>query len=298
MNCRKFRVESNVIKLLFFTIATSFISYSQETTNDEEIDSLLDELFFNDEQLVDDLLNSIHQYDFLYTNTTFNSNTFFAGRDSGIDQKNLIPQISYYSSSGFNASVSSVYYEQQNPNWDFVSLSGGYGNTIGKTRKFHYNISYSRFFYSDGFDAFNNSIDATIGVRNTNRILGMVIVGSYLFGTRQSIQISSRIYGNLTLSKQTNHAFKFRPQIHFLFAEQAITFMVPPRIGVPPILVTTEAFGLLNTQIYLPVSFTTSSWDIELGWNLNLPRPIENEGNLNMTNFFSLTVGYLINLRK
>lgn len=295
---RKFRIELNVIKLLLFTIATSFISYGQEKEEDQNIDSLLDELFFSDKEFVDDLLNSINQYDFIYTNLTYSSNTFFAGRDSGTDQLNLIPQISYYSSSGFNASVSSAYYEAQDPNWDFVSLTAGYSNTLGKKRSFHYNFGYSRFFYSDGWDDFNNSVDVLLGVRNSKRTFGGLISASYLFGTDQSVQLSSRIYGNITLTRQSGFALKLRPQINLLVAEQAVLFLIPPRNGNPPRIGTTEEFGLLNTQLSLPISFTSSSWDIELGWNLNLPKPIKNEGTLNTTHFFSLSVGYLLDLRK
>jgi hypothetical protein len=286
-----------MIKLLLFTIATSLVSYGQEA-DDQEIDSLLDELFFGDEQLVDDIMNAFTEYNFIYASTTFSSNTFFAGRDSGVDQINIAPQISYFNSSGFNAAISSVYFEQQNPNWDFVSLTAGYGNTIGKKENFHYNVSYSRFFFSDGFDDFNNSIDAFIGVRNKQRTFGAIFSASFLFGSEQSVQLSSRIYGNFLLGRvSSGYAFKFRPQLNFLIAEQAVSFLPPPRPGGPPPLpVTNEEFTLLNTQLNIPISYTTSTWDIELGWNLNIPSAILGEGNLDSTNFFSLTVGYLFDL--
>lgn len=294
----KFRVELNVIKLLLFTIATSFVSYGQEKTEEDVLDGLLDELFFNDKEFVDDLLSSINEYDFLYASATYNSNTYFAGRDSGVDQFSFIPQISYYSSSGFNATISSVYYENFDPNWDFVSLSAGYSNTIGKNKTFHYNAGYSRFFYSDGFDSFNNSIDLMLGARTGNRNLGIIFTGSYLFGTDHSVQLSSRLYGNFTLTRQSNYAIKFKPQVNFLLAEQAISFETLPRNGNPPTLIVTEEFGLLNTQLNFPISFTTSSWDFEVSWNVNLPSPIENEMNLDSTNFFSVSIGYLFDLKK
>ncbi len=294
----KFNVELNVIKLLLFTIATSFVSYGQEN-NEDELDGLLDQLFFNDKEFVDDLLSSINEYDFLYTTATFNSNTFFAGRDSGVDQFSFIPQISYYSSSGFNATITSVYYETQNPHWDFVSISAGYSNTLGKNKTFHYNAGYSRFFYSDDFDDFNNSIDLMFGARNQNRTFGAILAGSYLFGNDQSLQFSSRVYGNITITRQSGFALKFKPQLNFLIAEQAITFVPPPRPGLPPPMpVTIEEFTLLNTQLNLPISFTSSSWDVEFSWNLNLPSAIENERDVDATNFFSVSVGYLFDLRK
>lgn len=298
MSYRKFKVELNVIKLLLFTIATSFVSYGQDTTEDQELDSLLDELFFNDQQMVDDLLNAINEYDFIYTTLSYNSNTFFAGRDSQTDQLNVIPQIAYYSSSGFNAAVTSVYYAKQNPNWDFVGLTAGYGNTLGKSKSFHYNIGYSRFFYSDGFDDFNNSVDLTFGLRNKERTFGGIVAASYLFGTDQSVQLSSRIYGNLTLTREVKYAIKFRPQVNFLVAEQVITRVLPPRNGNPGTLVTDQSFDLLNTQLSFPVSYTSGTWDVELGWSINFPNSIAGEGSLDSTNFFTLTVGYLFDLTK
>ncbi len=292
------KIKWNSIKLLLFTIATSFVSYGQETNDSDALDSLLDELFFSDKEFVDDLLNSINQYDLLYTSISLNSNTFFAGRDSGTDQINMIPQVSYYSSSGFNATISSIYFSKQNPNWDFVGTTLGYANTIGVKKNVHYNVSYSRFFYSDGWSAFNNSLDALLGIRNSKRTFGGILSGSYLFGTDQSVQISARVYGNFALSRGLNYALKFRPQINFLVARQASTFILPTRPGQPPRIVTIEEFGLLNSQLSIPISLTTSSWDIEFGWNINLPRPIQSEGTLNSTNFFSLSVGYLFDLRK
>jgi hypothetical protein len=298
MKDRTFGRTLKMIKLLLFTIATSLVSYGQET-DDQEIDSLLDELFFSDAQLVDDLMNAINEYNFIYASTTYSSNTFFAGRDSGVDQFNIAPQISYFNSSGFNAAISSVYFQEQDPNWDFVSLTAGYGNTIGKKKHFHYNVSYSRFFFSDGFDDFNNSIDVFIGVRNKQRTFGGIFSASYLFGTEQSVQLSTRIYGNFSLSRGSEYAIRFRPQLNFLMAEQAISFLSRPRPGgLPPVLITSEEFTLLNTQLNIPISYTTSTWDIELGWNLNVPNAIRGEGNLDSTNFVSLTVGYLFDLGK
>ena len=297
---RQFKVEFTLIKLLIFSLATSFVSYGQELTEDQEIDNLLDEMFFNDKQLVDDLMNAIGDYDFLYSSVTYSSNTFFAGRDSGVDQFNITPQVSYFSSSGFNAALTSVYFQEQDPHWDFIAITGGYGNTIGKSKNLHYNLSYSRFFFSDGFDEFNNSIDVSIGVRNKERNFGVIGAASYLFGSEQSIQLSSRVYGNFALSEGSGYALKFRPQLGFLFAEQAISVVPPPPMpgAPPPPLLTFEEFGLLNTQLSIPISYTTSTWDIELGWNLNLPSPIEGEGDLDTTNFFSLSVGYLFDLSK
>lgn len=291
--------------LLLFSVATFFVSYGQQTDVDNDsLDGLLDDLFFNDQQFVQDLLNSIGQYDLLYTTATLNSNTYFAGRDSGLNQLNVLLQSTYFSSSGFTASIASVYYEKQNPNWDFVSLSLGYNNTIGLTKNTHYSINYSRYFYSDGWNDLNNSVDALIGVRNTKRSIGATLSASYLFGEEQSLQLNSRIYASIDLNKNVANRFRFRPQLTFLFAEQVVNTTLPPPPNPlggpppPPPIVSNEEFGLLNTQIYLPISWSTSALDLEFGWNYNLPRAIGNEPSVDNTNFFTITLGYLLDFSK
>lgn len=294
-----FKKTLKVFGLLLFSIATSFCSYAQEE-NIDDLDGLIDELFFNDQQFLDELLEGDFSYNFLYTSVSYNSNTYFSGRDSGIDQFNMIPQVSYYHSSGFNASISGIYYENFDPAWDFTSVSVGYFNTLGKQKNFVYNLGYTKYFYSDDFDDFTNSIDFSLGVRNKKRTLGSTIAASYLFGSDESYQIVSNTFANFTLKRTPNYAIRLRPSINFIIANQSITFQRPIRTPTGPRLqvFTQDVFDLLNTQITIPVSFSTNSWDFELGYNLNLPKALANETDLSTTGFFNLSIGYMFDLNK
>ena len=285
--------------LLLFSIATSFCSYAQEE-NLDDIDGLIDELFFNDQQFLDELIEGGLTYNFLYTSVSYNTNTFFSGRDSGTDQFNIIPQVSYYHSSGFNASISGIYYQNFAPAWDFTSVSVGYFNTIGKQKNFNYNLGYTHFFYSDDFDDFTNSIDLSVGIRNTKRTLGTTLAASYLFGTDTSLQLVSNSFLNINLKRTSNLALRFRPNISFIIADQTYTFSSIIRSPLGPRIVTVvqEVFDLLNTQLSFPLSLSTKSWDFEIGYHLNLPNAVSNESNLSNTNFFSFSVGYLLDLSK
>ncbi|WP_298780470.1 hypothetical protein [uncultured Polaribacter sp.] len=287
-----------VLGLLLFSIATSFCSYAQEE-NLDDIDGLIDELFFTDQQFVDELIESDNYYNFLYTTVSYNSNTFFSGRSS-IDQFNIIPQISYYHSSGFNASISGIYYENFSPTWDFTSLSLGYYNTLGKKKNIVYNLGYTKYFYNDEFDDFTNSIDLSIGIRNVKRIFGSTISGSYLFGTDNSFQIISNSFVNFTLKKTPDFALRLRPNINFIISNQTISFIgiTEPQLMVEEQVFTQNVFDLLNTQISLPLSITSNSWDFELGYNFNLPNAVASEADLSTTSFFNLSVGYMFDLKK
>ena len=280
--------------LLLVSIATSFCSYGQEK-NDENIDALIDELFFNDQQFVDEILETNFSYNFLYTSVSYNSNTFFSGRDSGTDQFNVIPQISYYHSSGFNASISGIYYQNFAPNWDFTSVSLGYFKPFGASKNWMFNLGYTKYFYSDDFDDFTNSIDVSLGIRNKKRTLGTTLAGSYIFGTDNSYQLVTNSFVSFNLHRTANFALRFRPTISFVVANQTFGKYTLRIINGRRVLVysSTEVFDLLNTQIGFPISFSKKSWDVEIGYYLNLPNAVADETNLSNTSFIGFSVGYL-----
>lgn len=296
---QEIKTTIKVFGLLLFTMATSFCSYAQENT-DDDIDGLLDELFFSDQQFLDELIESDFSYNFLYTSVSYNSNTFFSGRDSGTDQFNVIPQVSYYHSSGFNASISGIYYQNFAPSWDFTSASIGFFNTLGKKKNVTYNLGYTKYFYSDGYDGFTNSLDINLGLRNKKRSIGTSVTASYLFGTEESFQLVSSSFVNFTLKRTPNFALRLRPRLNFIIAKQNITISRIVLVANRRVLRTFnfDVFDLLNTQINIPLSLSTKSWDFELGYNLNLPNTLVNETDLPTTGFFNLSVGYLFDLGK
>lgn len=296
---QEIRTTIKVFGLLLFTIATSFCSYGQED-NLDDIDGLLDELFFNDQQFLNELIESDLSYNFLYTSVSYNSNTFFSGRDSGTDQFNLIPQVSYYHSSGFNASISGIYYQSFAPSWDFTSVSLGYFNTLGKNKTVTYNVGYSKYFYSDGYDGFINSLDVSLGIRNKKRTIGTTISASYLFGTEESYQLISSSFLNFTLKRTSNFALRLRPRLNFIMAKQNITTSRFVLVAGKRVLSTFnfDVFDLLNTQLNFPFSLSTKSWDFEIGYNLNVPNALVNENSLDTTGFLNFSVGYMFDLSK
>lgn len=289
--------EVRILGLLLFSMATPFCLQAQEV-NDGDLDSLIDELFFNEKQFLEQLIESDFSYNFIYSSVSYDSNTFFSGRDSGTDQFNIVPQISYYHSSGFNASISGIYYQNFTPSWDFTSVSLGYFKPFGASKNWLVNIGYTKYFYSDGFDDFTNSIDVSFGIRNKKRTLGTTLAGAYIFGTDNSYQLVSNSFVSFNLHRTANIALRFRPTISFVVANQTYTFLRPIRTPTGPQILTVsqKIFNLLNTQFSLPISMTINSWDFELGYNLNLPNTLANETNLPTTSFLNFSVGYLFNL--
>jgi len=290
---------TKVFGLLLFSMATSFCSYAQEE-NLEDLDSLIDELFFNNQQFLDELIESDFPFNFLYTSVSYNSNTFFSGRNSGADQFNIIPQVSYYHSSGFNASVSGIYYQNFDPNWDFTSVSLGYFKTLGKNKNFHYNIGYTKVFYTDDFDDFTNSLDLSLGIRNKKRTIGTTVSASYLFGSDESYQVVSSSYLNFTLKRAPNFALRLRPNVNFIITKQSIA--VKKVVFIDQQIVTEiinfNIIDLLNTQLSFPLSLSTKSWDFEFGYNFNFPNLVLKESSIPTSSYFNFSIGHLFDLNK
>lgn len=284
------------IGLLLLTVATSLPLYAQEPEEDE-IDQMLDVLFYNEDQLLDDILESTKTYPIIYTNLTYNSNTYLSGRDSGFDQFNIIPQISYYHPSGFNMSVSGIYYQSFDPNWDFTNVSLGYYSWFDKKNLFNYSLGYTRYFYTDGLDTYTNAAEVGLGIKNEKRTLSTSIAASYLFGNDEALQITSSTYGKITLTEQKNFSLKFIPQLNFNIAKQTMAFA--NTIDETTVEYTYyEVFDLFNTQLNLPLRLVSHSWDVELSYNVNFPNPVAIETQLDNTGFVSFSIGYLIDLKK
>lgn len=284
--------------LLLLLVVTPFFSFSQEPEKEDDIDLLLDNLFFNEDKFIDDILLSINQEPFLYTSITFNSNTYFSGRDSGINQYNFIPQISYYHPSGFNVGISGLYYQHFNPNWDFTSVYLGYYRNIGHKELLYFNLGYSHYFYSDGSDTFTNSIDGNIGIRNLKKTLGANLSINYLFGDDTAFQLVPSIYSRISLVKNKNYALKFRPQLNILIAQQTMALEELNNQTNETEFVNYDIFNLLNTELSLPLMLSTKSWNFNIGYNLNFPNPVATESDLETTSYFYISIGYLTYFKK
>jgi len=285
--------------LLILWFSGLFFGFSQEvTTNKDEVNEIIDELFDEDLAL-NQLINSLSNYQLLYVSANYNSDTYFSGRDIGINQYNIRPQITYVNSNGLFASLSGTYYSEFYPKWDVTIASLGYGNTIGKKKLFRYSTSYSRYFYANSEDnVFSNTLNLSLGVHNKNRTIGTLISGDYLFGDDQSFQISSRSYIKISLLKNKKITLNFTPQLIFIAGKQTIELsrFVFENGLISTQNYTSDNFNLYNTQVSLPLQLNVNSFDFELGYNINLPSEVGDETNLKNTSYLNFSVAYLIDL--
>jgi hypothetical protein len=269
---------------------------SQE--KEKEVDLILDELF-NENQILDDMIASFSNFQFLYFSANFNSNTYFSGRDIGIDQFNVSPQITYINSNGIFVGLSGVYYSEFIPNWDVTIATLGFGKNFGKDKKFNYSISYAKYFYAnDDSSIYSNTLTGLFGIQNKNRTLGTKFTTSLLFGDDTSFEISSRSYVAFNLYNDTKTRLKFKPQLNIIAGKQTLELArILEQNGE---LITdyeiNTVFDLINTQLNFPLILSTNSFDFELGYSVNFPNALGDESNLKSTGFLNFSIGYLLNL--
>jgi len=96
-------MKYKLLLLLFLSLILQAELKSQES----DLDSLLDVILFEDEELIS-LLKGKTNFHFLYFRTHFENQSYFSGRDIGIEQYNYSANASYFHSRGFNAGAGSI----------------------------------------------------------------------------------------------------------------------------------------------------------------------------------------------
>jgi hypothetical protein len=286
--------------LLLLVLLASFIP--DVISQEENLDSLLDVILFEDEEMVSLLMGKKH-YQFLYARTHFENRSYFSGRDIGIEQQNYSAQLSYFHSAGISLSVGSVWYSQFNPKLYATSLTAGYSGKFGKSKDYRYRASYNRYFFSemDSIDshAFSNAF--SVGATIDKGLIGTRLDLALLTGEETAGQVSWDLFADITLIKLgTFDRIKFEPEASLFLGKEIMAYY---ELGVPGqdqdySLLEDSEFGLLNISFCFPLMIDYKNLDLEIAYNINLPNSMLSEEKLPMTTYFSISLGYIISLNK
>ncbi|MFT7035777.1 MAG: hypothetical protein ACJA2S_004301 [Cyclobacteriaceae bacterium] len=292
------------MRLLFVLIFFVFTSSSVA----QNIDSLLDEILFEDESLFELMDTKKKNYHFLYLNSGYTGQSTFAGRDLGLDQFNITNQALYFNSKGFNARIYGIWYSELEPNYNVTGVSLGYSYRPKNNKKWRFRSSFDHYFFAqvDGEESSNLTNNISLGLSyKFNKNLSSSFGSSYLLGNEVAPQLSWNIYGRFDLyRKSIFNSITFDPSISFYWSSERVIYQYEqfsPRFPNRTFITEEEqsSFGLMNTRITLPISFNRNKWDFELGYNFVLPTsPLGEDviGSLNNLSYLSISVGYLIDL--
>lgn len=285
--------------ILLSIISLNILAQESELS---ELDSLIDEILVHDDDLnnLHDLIDGTKKYHFLYMNTGFNNKTLFAGREIGDNMYNLSGQLYYFISNGFYLGAAGTWYSQMDPGYQTTAISAGYSN--GKP-KFRYRISYSRYIYSiSDFDPqISNSVN--MGITLKSKKSGTRADYTANFGKSFSSSLSLDLYTKINLVKMNRYdKLTFEPQVSFYYGTDEIeTLVTNGRQGMPgytSYYETNEKFGLLNTEIELPVYFSYKDLLLGISYTYNFTHSLDDVYDYPNTHIFGFTLGYIFTLKK
>ncbi|MGB1080732.1 MAG: hypothetical protein ACPGYI_05200 [Flavobacteriaceae bacterium] len=259
-----------------------------------EADAILDDLFVADSLDILDLFDDLKKQDYLYVTVLYNSKTLFSGRDFGVDQYSAFPSISYIDGNNFFANLSSGYYSGVSPNWDFVTLSGGYSNYINKKKTLMATAVYSYSSYTQDVADLNNQ-RITAGLSYRKKWFRNALTAGYLFGGASSSFVSNNTYVSIDILDTKSFDVSIQPRFGLFWENQTVTELVRIRPRQFE-YVNTDYFQLLNTEFSIPIEVDFGNWDVEIDYTFSAPNALPGEEGLQNSGFISFSVGYLIGL--
>lgn len=307
----------NKMKFIYFLILflpLNALVYSQENIqNDSVLNAALDELLFEGEEDLYELFDTKTNFHFLYFSTSYSNKTYYAGRefqllDESLDTisiANAAFQFYYFISNGFFFGTSVAWYNKMEPALRTSVFTLGYANGLKNHDFLRYRASYNRYIYlSMGTDYVPNfSNKMALGFTLKKKKVGLRFDYSLMTGT-DSIdhQLSLDVYGKLKLfSLGAYDKVQFKPEISTFIGNELIEEDIaegnPNSPFYEPNYIYYNKFGLLNTQIILPLSISYKNFDFELSYTYNLPRTYDPVYFYPNSGFLQFSLGYILRIK-
>lgn len=301
---KRFEVKIKVRKILLrITLLAALMPGSLYlSAQEDKIDALLDSMFFStDDEILLMLADMNRNHNFIYAGMGYDSKTTYAGREIGTDQYNLTGQLFYLNSIGLHLGVSGAWYSQMDPSYRTTILSAGYSNGLGKKKVLRYRASYNRYFYNSDTSDFEAVYtgSANAGITLKAGPVGARINYSLLMGKEYGSQASADVFGNFTLFKIGRKTkFRLLPEISFYFGSEAVEYERNSHLedgfqspgGEEYIF--EDKFGLMNTQLSLPLEISIGDFDVEIAYIYNINRSLDPDYMFDNVPMISFSVGY------
>ncbi len=268
----------------------------------DKLDSLLTDVLGEDYALIYDK-EYIPTFHTLYTGMSSSCKTLYAGREIGDNMFNMHGYVYYFSSKGFFIGASGSWYSEFDPRYSHTLLSVGINKFFGKKNNFIFKTYYSQYFqYKPDPDVaydFNNTIN--VGISYRNKWIGTRISSNLLFGHDIGFNVSLGIFSRIPVIRFGKYnKIQLEPEISAYIASETIEYVnsgsVNSQLPDSQPINTTDVYGLLNTQLYLPACFYIGNFNFELSWSVNLPRSQDETITYPVSSFFSIFLGYIFPL--
>jgi hypothetical protein len=296
----KTRIKSIIFKLSLVVALLPGSLYM--SAQEDKIDAILDSMFFNtDDEILLLLAEMNRNHNFIYGRMGYDSKTVYAGREIGTDQYNLTGQLFYLNSIGLSLGVSGAWYSQMDPSYRSTVVSAGYSNGLGKNKWIRYRASYNRYFYnsdtSDFDPVYTGSVNAGLTFKAGS--VGTRFDYSLLTGKEFASQASADLFGKFTLFKIGKKSkLRILPEVSFYFGSETVelerySYLTDgPQSPVDVDYTYEDRFGLMNTQLSLPLEILIGDLDIEVAYIYNINRSLDTDYTFENVSMISFSVGY------
>ena len=280
--------------IVFVFILTGSLSILKAQKTGELPDAYL----FDQNDEFDKIFDLVSNYQFLYTSVNYSNKTYFAGRDIGIDQYNLAPQIFYLNSNGLMVGISGAIYSGLIPKWNTTEFSIGYNHNLANVNNLSYRTSYGRYFFAKNDSvtpSFKNSVG--LGLSYRNRSFGTRIDGAILFGKETSVQITGEAYYEISLVKLGKYdKIYLKPEVSVYFGNEETLLLKTIGLRNRQVLYYGSSYGWMNTEFSIPLMISYKNFDFEAGYNLNFPRSLGQNSPLKRVSTINFSIGYIVSL--
>ena len=263
----------------------------------DRIDSLLNDLFSDDKEIMR-LLDKQPVLHLLYTGIDYQNRTFYAGREIGDHMFTLNYNVSYLNSKGISIGASGSWYSDLVPAYNSTILYAGIYKPVNKIKNLYFRATYNRYLFNKPDTAieypFKNNISTGFSLRN--KWVGAKINTNLLFGQDFGMNFSASIYSKIRIVRfGLYNDVTFSPEVLCFIASETVELessgSLSPGTGD---IQTTDVYGLLNTQLYLPLYIALGNFDICVSYSVNLPTSKDDNLDYPVRSSFGISLGYFL----
>jgi len=301
-------------KLITILLLLSSVVFAQDL---DSLISVLESNKENDEWM--DILSGKKNIHMLYFQLAYESDSYFAGRDVGLDQPNIVAQLTY-NYRQFTVAAAAIAYPLMYPPIQAKAISVNYRLPL----KFPLNIdiNYGRYFFSSDNDTLSSIYPNGfgLGLSHHAEFWGASTDLALLTGTQGvAPQIDATIYGKFDLFDWNDkNKITIKPEIGIYFGSETSAYARRPRPfakdtgpgigggnGVGPGngggqggVVYDTAFGLMNIAVNINLLATLGDFDIGVTLQNNRPRSVNTEIVYIPTTMIGVNAGYAFSFIK
>jgi len=268
----------------------------------DRLDSLLRSVVWNDKEIMR-LLDPPSSYCYLYGGIAGDNKTMYAGRELDENMVALYGNLYFFHSKGFFFGASGIWHSQTGEGYNTTVASAGIRTPLNAKRNLNFMASYSRYIYT-GIDSasenpFTNNVGTGISLRN--KWIGGRLSINLLFGQDFGMNFTPSIFSRLRIVRFGKYnKIQIEPELSAFIGSETVALETVSNLGSQQgsanTIATEDAYGLLNTQVYLPICIYIGDFDLELGYSINIPNTQDENTDYPVSAFFSFSIGYLLPL--